>query len=403
MKTDTSPDNTSFRMGPADPDQHRMAIAQITADAFANGQYVEEISQQYIGNCHYDWNTTRLIWDGERLIHHWGVWGYPMRLGSIHLKVAGIGAVVTEEPYRKRGLMAMAATDSFDAMRKNGYDLSVLRGRHYVKFGYARAWNYVTYRLKPEEIPDRDIQQPYETLGPEHMDAINAVYNQDHQAFSGTAVRPTYRMLKAGDMGAYGWFDDAGQLAGYVRAMPTDDKTTLQCLEAAGDPDQGLAVLAELFKKEPYETLTFFTMPHQHPMLQIIRRGACIVETRYFDQSGWRVRIVNLHSTLEKLRPMLETRLEQSRFANWQGELHLDAGEQNASLAIDNGSVTITQAPPGEHTLHGGANIARFLIGSDDPGEIIQQTGMVCTGQAAALTTILFPNCYPMMSHWDEY
>jgi predicted N-acetyltransferase YhbS len=403
MQPDTSPDPASFRMASADADQDLMAIAQTLSNEFAGGQYVDEISQKYIGSCHYDWATTRLIWDGERLVHHWGVWGYPMRLGSARLKVAGIGAVVTEETYRKRGLMSMAVTDSLKAMRDNGYDLSILRGRHYVKFGYVRAWNYVTYRLKPEEIPDYNITHPYEALGPDRMDEIVALYNQGHEAFSGTAVRPTYRMLQPGEMGAYGWFDADGKLAGYVRAVPTEDKKTLQCLEAAGDPTQGLAVLAELFKQEAYETLTFFTLPRQHPILQIIRRGACIVENRYFDISGWRVRIVNLQSTLEKIRPLLEARLKRSHWSTWQGMLLLDAGEQQAGLEIAESRVQITAADQSEHSIHGGPAVARFLIGADEPEEIIQQAEMVCTGQAAELAAVLFPNLYPMMSHWDEY
>ena len=87
-------DNT-YPLTPADPDRHLMAIARITADAFTNGEYIEEIAQNYIGNCHYDWDVTRLIWDGDQLVHHWGVWGYPMRLGSVQLQVAGVGAVTT--------------------------------------------------------------------------------------------------------------------------------------------------------------------------------------------------------------------------------------------------------------------------------------------------------------------
>jgi len=394
---------TTFKMTPADPDQHLMPISQITADAFAGGQYVDEISKTYIGNCHYDWDTSRLVWDGERLVHHWGVWGYPMRLGSVHLKVAGIGAVVTEEPYRKRGLMEMAAHHSLKAIRQNGYHLSILRGRHYAKYGYVRAWNYVTYRLEPEQIPDLEVEKAYQMLGPERMGEIESLYNRCYENFSGSCVRPTYRMLEADDMKAYGWLDSDDNLDGYVRAVPTDDQKTLQCMEAAGDSQQGLAVLAELFKGGEYESLTFFTIPHQHPILQILRRGACIVEDRYFYNTGWLVRIVNLKSTLERIRPLLETRLQRSFYTNWRGELHLDAGEHKATLQIVGSRVQVTDASPGEHSLHGGWDIARFLIGSDEPGEIIQQAGIVCTGDAANLASVLFPNLYPVMSHWDEY
>jgi len=188
MKQSTS----SYPISPADPDHHLMAIAKMVASAFTNGEYIEEIAKNYIGNCHYDWDISRLIWDGERLVHHWGVWGYPMRLESVQLQVAGVGAVATDEKYRKRGLMQQAALASFESMRQKGYDLSILRGRHYVKFGYARAWNYITYRLKPEEIPALAIKHHYQKLGTEHIEAMDALYNETHQAFSGTAVRPTY-------------------------------------------------------------------------------------------------------------------------------------------------------------------------------------------------------------------
>jgi hypothetical protein len=53
--------------------------------------------------------------------------------------------------------------------------------------------------------------------------------------------------------------------------------------------------------------------------------------------------------------------------------------------------------------LRGGADLARFLIGSDEPDEIIRQADMECLGLARSLANVLFPNLYPMMSHWDEY
>ena len=393
----------TYAITSADPEHHLMAIARITSDAFAGGQYVNEIADTYIGNCHYDWDVTRLIWDGERLIHHWGVWGYPMRLESVNLKVAGIGAVVTEEPYRQHGLMEQAAYASFEAMFKQGYDLSILRGRHYVKFGYARAWNYITYRLKSEEIPDLPLKYPYQKLDTPHIEAMDSLYNQTHASFSGTAVRPTYRHRSSEDLSAYGWFDEKGTLMGYVRAIPAqDDKESLQCLESAGDYQQALAVLRDLFTQGKYKSLTFFTIPPQHPLLQMLRLGNCVVENRYFAASGWRVRIVNLQSTLEKIRPLLEVRLQKSQFAEWRGQLLLDAGEQKATLEFEKGQVHVAEARAGENSLEGGAGIGRLLIGSDDPQEVIRQEGIVCTGHAAELAVALFPNLYPMLSQWDE-
>ena len=127
---------------------------------------------------------------------------------------------------------------------------------------------------------------------------------------------------------------------GYIRALPDEDNPKqLLCLEAAGDPLQGLAVLRQVFTKGNYENLACFTLPHAHPLLQQLRKGACIVENRYFDVSGWRVRLVNLSGALQKLIPLFESRLANSQFAEWQGSLLLDSGEQNVMLQIERGRV----------------------------------------------------------------
>lgn len=387
-----------------DRNTHLLPIAQLAADAFTGGKYVDQFCENYIGNSHYDWNVSRLAMDGEKMIHHWGVWGYQMRLESIQLKIGGIGAVVTHEDHRKQGWMHKAAQASFDAMKEDGYDLSILRGRHYVKMGYARAWNYVNYRFAPEDVAGLEIKKPYQPLGVERVPEMDQLYNRTHVHFTGTAVRPTFWNRHPEDIGVYAWFDDDGKLEGYIRVFPTEENPKiLQCLEAAGDPQQGLAVLVDLFRKGDYEKLTCFTLPYRHPMVHILRRGACIVEDRYFDISGWRVRIINLHSTLKKMTPLFDARLSQSQFADWSGALHLDAGQWNATLQIENGKVETTDDKAGGNLIRGGADIARLLIGSDEPDEIIRQAEMECTGIAVPLVRVLFPNLHPMMSHWDEF
>lgn len=397
------PTNEIYMVAP-DEGQHLRPMAQLCADIFTEGKYVEQFAENYIGNSFYDWNVSRVILDGEKLVHHWGVWGYQMRLESIQLKVAGIGAVATHPEYRKQGWMHRAAHASFAAMQEAGYDLSILRGRHYVKMGYARAWNYVTYRLKPAEFPAVGDPRPYQPLQPEQVVEMDALYNRTHADFTGTAIRPTYYNRHPDDIGVYAWYDEGGKLAGYVRAFPAEENPKqLTCLEAAGDLQQGLAVMADLFKKGEYESLAFFTLPHQHPMLQLLRKGACIVEDRYFDISGWRVKLINLTSTLNKLIPLFERRLVQSQFAGWTTSLLLDAGEQKATLKIKDGKVVIGPASNTPNSLHGGADIARLLIGADEADEIIQQAGMEARGMALPLVRVLFPNLRPMMSHWDEY
>ncbi len=385
------------------PAEHLHAMGQLTSDVFSGGQYVDAYCDNYIGNSHYDWHVSRLFFDGERLVHHWGVWGYQMRIETVQLKIGGIGAVVTHPEYRKLNLMHRAAQESFEAMARHGYDLSILRGRHYVKMGYGRAWNYVTYRFKLEDFPITEPAPAHQPLRIEDVPEMDAFYNQTHAAYTGTAVRPTFYNKHPEDLCTHAWRDAAGRLVGYVRAAPAEEEPkTLLCLEAAGEPRQCLAVLADLFRSGEYEKIACFTLPHLHPLLQYLRTGNCTAENRYFEITGWRVRLINLASALQKLTPLLEKRLAESCFAHWTGALLLDAGNQKATLGIAGGKIALsTETSP--HTLHGGADIARFLIGSDEPEEIIRQAGMECAGLAQPLVQALFPNLYPMMSHWDEY
>lgn len=387
-----------------DENLHLLQMGQLTADQFAQGQYVDAFCDNYIGNSHYDWKVSRLMFAEDQLVHHWGVWGYQMRLEDIRLKVGGIGAVVTHPDYRKQNLMHQAAHASFDAMKEQGYDLSILRGRHYVKMGYARAWNYVTYRFKLEDFPVDEPVPAFQSLSLTEVPEMDALYNQSHASITGTAIRPTFYNKHLEDICTYGWRDANGTLVGYVRASPSEEEAkTLVCLEAVGSPQQSLAILADLFQKGEFEKITCFTLPHQQPLLQYLRLGNCIEENRFFEVSGWRVKIINLHSTLQKLIPLMEKRISKSQFTGWTGSLFLDAREQSVLLRFDKGKITLGTETSSENILHAGAALSRLLIGSDEPEEIIRHEGMHCSGNAQELVCALFPNLYPMMSHWDEY
>ena len=288
-------------------------------------------------------------------------------------------------------------------MRESGYHLSILRGRHYARFGYARAWNYVTYRLKGDELQPEKKEVAYQKLGPEYMPQINSLYNQFHQEFNGTAVRPTYSMLDAEDMQAYGWMNAKGFLEGYVRAAGIEDGTELQCLEAAGDPTLAMSVLIDLVNGGGYDTLSFFTLPYDHPIPRQLRAGSVQVEERYFDHSGWQVKVINLSGILETIRPELEARLAESRFVGWQGALVLDDGSEKVTLEIDRSHVRIQDTSAEHNLLQVGAAIGRLLIGSDEPTEILRQTGAECSREVAGLTCVLFPCLHPILSQWDEF
>ncbi len=81
----------------------------------------------------------------------------------------------------------------------------------------------------------------------------------------------------------------------------------------------------------------------------------------------------------------------------------MEGGEQKACLRIDQGKVELCEGSKPEHCIHAGHGLARLLIGSDEPHEVMRQEGISWTGMGDVLAEVLFRNLHPMMSHWDEF
>jgi hypothetical protein len=287
-------------------------------------------------------------------------------------------------------------------MLSAGYDLSILHGGHYSRLGYVRAWNERVYRVHLDQWMIRPLEREVVPLDDTHLADVVSLYNRVYAGYAGTAVRPTYHHLRPDD-GFFGWMDENGRLTGYVRAQADADRQYLLCCEAAGDPEICLAVLAEKARQSGRDHLKFSTFPNDHPLLHLIRRGECRVEEDYEVQDGWKVSVINFRSTLKKLCPILQPRLTGSPYADWTGELALISDVEKAGLRMEKGVITVTDGMEIENRIEGGAGIARLLIGSDEPDEIIAQEGMSCFGAAGTLMGILFPNMHPVLCGLDEF
>ena len=49
--------------------------------------------------------------------------------------------------------------------------------------------------------------------------------------------------------------------------------------------------------------------------------------------------------------------------------------------------------------IEGGGEIAQLVVGSDEPGEIVEAAGTALRGEAARLLPVLFPPQYPHMEN----
>jgi hypothetical protein len=119
------------------------------------------------------------------------VWDLRMRVGSVPVRMGGIGGVATEREYRMRGLSRRVMENSTRWMAAEGFDCATLFGIRdfYDKYGYAACM------LVPRfEVRTRDAERargsltvrPYEDGDRE---AVRALYEAGNDGLTGTICR----------------------------------------------------------------------------------------------------------------------------------------------------------------------------------------------------------------------
>jgi predicted N-acetyltransferase YhbS len=391
-----------------DPKEHVEAVLDLTAKTFGGHSgywsWVDHCRKQYFHHSHYDWSGSTVGLRDGRVVTHWGVWDYQMRIGRARVRTGGIGAVSTHGHHRKQGLMARTATAGVEAMRRAGYDMTILFGisSFYHRFGYVRAWPAQTYIVRTDALPSARPAMTTRSFAPRHRDDLARLYNRAHARLTGTAVRPTYLRHGHGERWrAHLWPDEAGRALGYV--VVGSWRGGFEVVEAVGEAEQVLRVVGRLARRRRAEKVHFPELHYDSALARRLRRGDCRLELEYQKNGGAMVQLLNLPAVLRKLAGELSDRLRRSALAGWRGRLVIAGPREKAALKIGGGKVTPAAAAPSKHVLRAGPEIAQFLIGTDEPGETAAAARTRLSGDAARLAKVLFPCQHPVLSRWDGF
>ncbi|MEA2574010.1 MAG: hypothetical protein QOH93_1308 [Chloroflexia bacterium] len=357
-----------------------------------------------INRSHYDWKTSRVAIAEDRVVAHFGVYNLEMRVGTARVQTAGVNLVVTDPDFRKRGLMPPTIRASLDAMRANGYDLSIVCNaiaNYYTRFGYVSAWpEYdVTVRTRdlPHEAPDFRLHR----FAPRHRPDLDALYNAENSTLTGTVVRPTFlRTKEPGDLYGYTW-GEGGAARGYVMYDVVSNGRAVWHYDSAGDPIERLWVFGLIARREDCEEVRFNRLHPHSGMARAIRTLNSTADETYRPTGGWLVRVINLRSLFEKLSGELSRRLACSHLAGWRGDLLIATHSEQVLLSIDRSRVEVLPPGDAEHGIRGGEAIARLVIGSAEPDELVQAHGMQLAGEGLSLARVLFPAQRPQMGNAD--
>ena len=396
-------DSDELHIAPPDPKTDREEMFDLISKVFSGNGYFDFLTacrNSYIAGSHYDWGASLVGRLDGKIVTHWGVWGYDMRIGRSSVRVAGIGAVATHGYYRKRGLMSRTAARAMPIMRDAGYDMTLLFGVHdyYDRFGYVRAYPSRTYIVAAEELPtDKPSPRP-RNIRRLPMGEMASVYNRGSAGMTGTAVRPTYRKAALqGGQECLLWRDAKGKLAGWVLIRGNT------CVDQAGDPEQVLRVLGELARKRSWNEVRFAHLHFDTRLRKRITAGTCRSETHYTRSGGAMIRTLNLRRTLEKITPEISSRLAASSLSGWRGTLSLRDARERAVLRFNGKNVRIVDGPAGKNAVRGGEEVAQLLIGSDEPRALCEAAGMRTTGEAARLLDVIFPARHPCLAGADRF
>jgi predicted N-acetyltransferase YhbS len=387
------------------------------AIAKAFGGYYQTLRHSkdgYVADSAYDWDVSRLAIKDELIVGHIGVYRYAMRVGQARLLTGGLGAVLTHGEHRKRGVARQMLEDLLPAMRRAGYDFSVLFGIRdfYHRFGFVQAWPSVRHVVKTADLPDQKLAMKLRKVDDREMycraGAIMRIYDREYGTTTGTAVRPLYRPRRRSTrIRCHALLDSAGRVRGYVGSRLGEDE--LDVVEVGGlkapcGVGQLLAAIKALAARENRRKVRLAGIPYHHPLCVILRAGTCTVEMDHIRSGGAMGRVISLRGCLHAMAGELAERLRKSAAKGFRGVLSISGDGEVAALRIASGSIRLAEGRPRtSHRIVAGAYVARLILGSDSPQSLSAQGQVAYHGAAAELAEAMFPRQWPTLCNIDHY
>jgi len=392
---------------PPDSGEHPARLHDLFAETFSDYWFwFDYATNGYFDGAPYDWSASRIgIVDGE-VATHFGVWDFSMRVGSATVRVAAIGGVATKRPYRNQRMMKATVEDSINGLADRGYDMSLLFGTpgFYPKYGYVSTFKEVRYKVESRDIPPVQPEVSHQIFDGDVRDLAH-LYNAENAGVTGTFVRPTYTTNRLPAKFDILRFDD-----GYVICGREGD--TLQVADCAGPPESVLDVCRQRARMDLTPIIEFVFLPARSRTGEYIRTITHKTEARYRRDGGPMIRVVNLHTCLEKIAPALSERLATNRLADYTGTLLVEGNDVGVVLTITDGTVTrVEPATSAAGTgparvsaeIHAGPSVARLIIGDTSPERICAQHDIGLAGDAPILMPVLFPDQEPSTILWDRF
>jgi predicted acetyltransferase len=268
-------------------------------------------------------------------------------MDGVELKVAEMGCVATHPDHRGRGLQRTLNERFDEAAETGGFDLCALAGIpfFYRQFGYEYSLDLdhkttIPVSELPDTQPSLDSRKFTEADIPDAAELLDSYHSRYMVHCPRTA--PVWRMQHT--TGFYNGepyegytLHEGGVTQAYLRVQPRPRDKTLVLKEAGAVPGahkQVLAFLRRLCVESGLETLVS-TLGYVDPLSELLMGLGAQQSLPY----GWQVKIVDVVRLLEKISPLLESRLAGTRFSVLSERLNLNFRKFSVDLFFESGKV----------------------------------------------------------------
>jgi predicted N-acetyltransferase YhbS len=267
-----------------------------------------------------------------------------MRLGSVRLRTACIGAVYTRPEFRNQGLARALMLDAIEFATDNGYDLLLLGGiRHfYTKFGYANIHAVTRCVIDVDEL--KGIQADgWSTRLATEADAalLRDLYRHFFYPYGGSFERSLamqrfgLRFLRSTHSIVFA-LDPAGTPSGYIIL---DESNRGRSIEVVADSWQAMATLLNFHADfaaeadEPPEAINWRLPPDSFMFDELIRRISLQRVTNHVHHGGWMARVADEEQLARSLIPHWQEKRKEAQ-NDWSGTVDLTIDNRCWKLAF---------------------------------------------------------------------
>lgn len=265
-----------------------------------------------VDNC----DNMRCIWEDNKPVCDINFLKETIFIEGAAITAASIGAVCTDEDYRRRGYASIVLDDVEEKMYRDGIDLVLISGQRslYQRRGCTKIMSFNEYTIKPKvEKLDFVIKELHE----EHMEQIISMYNKNSTRYFRTYNEFKVLMNSAtfpwGDRSYKKYvLDKASDLVGYIILRIDNKLKEAEVVECFGSPEQISKSLSNLAHELNLNSINYYVhiKDKNNQLYQYYEKKLDFMEGT--------IKIINFESLMLKLNPYFSQYVDSEILNNIQ-------------------------------------------------------------------------------------